>query len=492
MNVSEGVPSIGIAYLAGTAKAAGHDVVVVDAFGEAPYKATRLPGTNLLIHGITAEEIAERVPTDVDLIGVSCMYSNEWVYYREVLGRLAISHARIPVVIGGEHVTADPEYSLRQCPQVHCAVLGEGETTLANLIDDVTAGVPLDRSRVQGIAFVNSDGAFVKTEAQARIRSIDEIPLPSWDESPLENYLANGLGMAARRGRNMPMLASRGCPYQCTFCSNPNMWGLQWLPRDPRLVLDEMKHWIDKYRVTHIEFYDLTTIVKKSWIMEFTDLLLQENLGVTWALPSGTRSEALDAEVVDRLYRSGCRDLTYAPESGSPETLKRIKKKVHIPKMLASMTAAARHGIFIKANMILGFPGQTMKEVAESYWFMVRMAWAGVRDVAVFPFVPYPGSELFFQLVREGRIVKGGNYEAFLSGNVYNEVSGMTSWSEYISNRRLKFLTVGGMAWFYGFQFLFRPWRLMGSLRRLLANRPRTMMERLVDAKRAALWPSTT
>jgi anaerobic magnesium-protoporphyrin IX monomethyl ester cyclase len=283
----------------------------------------------------------------------------------------------------------------------------------------------------------------------------------------------------------MPMLASRGCPYQCTFCSNPNMWGLQWLPRNPRLVVDEMKHWIRMHRVTHFEFYDLTTIVKKSWIMEFTDLLLQENLGVTWALPSGTRSEALDAEVVDRLYRSGCRDLVYAPESGSPETLKRIKKKVHIPKMLDSMTAAANRGIFIKANMIIGFPGQTMKEVAESYWFIVRMAWAGVRDVAVFPFVPYPGSELFFQLIRDGKIVKGGNYEAFLSGNVYNEVSGMTSWSEHISNRRLKLLTVGGMAWFYGFQFLFRPWRAIGSLRRLLANRPRTMMERLIDAKRA-------
>lgn len=490
MNVSEGVPSIGLAYLAGTAKAAGHEVVVVDAFGEAPYKATRMPGTKLVIHGLTAGEIADRVPADVDLIGVSCMYSNEWIYYKEVLGRLAISHSGIPLVVGGEHVTADPEYSLRQSPQVRCAVLGEGEETLADLIEAVAAGLPLDG--INGIAFLTADGTFVKTAARARIRSIDEIPLPSWDESPIENYLANGLGMAARRGRNMPMLASRGCPYQCTFCSNPNMWGLQWLPRDPRLVLDEMKHWIQKYRVTHIEFYDLTTIVKKSWIVEFTDLLLAENLGVTWALPSGTRSEALDAEVVDRLYRSGCRDLVYAPESGSPATLKRIKKKVHIPKMLESMTAAANRGIFIKANMILGFPGQTMKEVAESYWFIVRMAWAGVRDVAVFPFVPYPGSELFFQLVREERIVKGKNYEAFLSGNVYNEVSGMTSWSEHISNRRLKLLTVAGMAWFYGFQFLFRPWRLIGSLRRLLSNSPRTMMERLLDAKKTALWPSTS
>jgi radical SAM superfamily enzyme YgiQ (UPF0313 family) len=67
-------------------------------------------------------------------------------------------------------------------------------------------------------------------------------------------------------------------------------------------------------------------------------------MNITWALPSGTRSEALDAEVLDRLYRSGCYELTYAPESGSPETLKRIKKQVKLPKMLASMRAASKRG----------------------------------------------------------------------------------------------------------------------------------------------------
>src|SRR5207244_3993617 len=216
---------------------------------------------------------------------------------------------------------------------------------------------------------------------------------------------------------------------------NPNMWTQKWTARRPSLVVDEMKVWRDRFNTTHFEFYDLTTIVRRDWILEFTQLLLTENMNITWALPSGTRSEALDAEVLDRLYRSGCRELTYAPESGSPETLKRIKKQVKLPKMLASMRAASKRGISVKANMIVGFPGQSLWEVAESYWFIMKMAWVGVRDVAVFPFVPYPGSELFLQLLDEGRIEKSGaSYEAFLSGNVYNEVSGMKSWSEHISD----------------------------------------------------------
>jgi radical SAM superfamily enzyme YgiQ (UPF0313 family) len=480
MNSSQGVPSIGVAYLAGSLKAAGHRVQVIDAFGEAVHRFVRIADTGLLINGLAAADIVARIRDRPDVIGVSCMYSNEWVYYRVVIQRLLERFPGIPVVAGGEHVTADPEYSLRCCPGLHSCVLGEGEETAVDLVDAIAGRRPLEQ--VRGIAFLNGRGELVKTEPRPRIRSVDAIPLPSWDETPLENYLANGLGMASLRGRNMPMIASRGCPYQCTFCSNPNMWTQKWTARSPSLVVDEMKLWRDRFNTTHFEFYDLTTIVRRDWILEFTELLLTENMNITWALPSGTRSEALDAEVLDRLYRSGCRELTYAPESGSPETLKRIKKQVKLPKMLASMRAASKRGISVKANMIVGFPGQSLWEVAESYWFIMKMAWVGVRDVAVFPFVPYPGSELFLQLLDEGRIEKSGaSYEAFLSGNVYNEVSGMKSWSEHISDRWIKILTVGGVAWFYLLQFLFRPWRSIESLYRLVTQQPKTMLERVLD-----------
>jgi hypothetical protein len=324
--------------------------------------------------------------------------------------------------------------------------------------------------------------ALIRTKPRARIRTVDDIAWPSWDEIPLENYLANGLGMAAVRGRNMPMVASRGCPYKCTFCSNPQMWTQRWIPRDPHLVVEEMKHYIAKYKVNHFEFYDLTAIVRREWIWEFTELLMRENLGITWALPSGTRSEALDAEIVARLKQTGCNELCYAPESGSPTTLKRIKKQVTLPKMLDSMRASVAEGISIKSNMIVGFPGQSLGEVAESYRFLIELARVGVDDVAVFPFVPYPGSELFAQLTAAGRIARDEPaYEQFLAANIYNEVGNMKSWSEHISDRQIKFLTVGGMAWFYAWQYAFRPQRALRTAYRLATNKPKTMIERALD-----------
>ncbi|MCH7823353.1 MAG: radical SAM protein [Acidobacteria bacterium] len=479
ITTQQGVPSIGIAYLTGVLKEAGHTVSVVDAFGEAIDQFTRINDSNLLINGLTAAQIVERIPADVDIIAVSCMYSNEWLYSKVVIRRIQECFQNVPLIGGGEHFTADPEYSLMECPGMHSLVLGEGEETIVELVDAIETGK--DISTVAGIAFLKDDKV-VKTATRARIRGVDEITEPSWDEMPLEAYLDAGLGMSSVRGRNMPMIASRGCPYKCTFCSNPLMWTQRWIARDPQKVLDELKGYIKRYKVNHIEFYDLTAIVKRQWILEFASLLIRENLGITWALPSGTRSEAIDDEVVEAMKDSGCHSLTYAPEAGSPATLKRIKKMVNLTQMLMSMRSSVRCGLLIKANLIVGFPGQTKREVLESFVFMVKMAWVGVHDVAVFPFVPYPGSELFFQLVNEGLIRKdSAAYEAFLSGNVYNEVSGMLSWSENISHRLIKYLTVGGMGWFYFWQFLFRPHRFVASLWRLFKSKPVTMFDMALD-----------
>jgi hypothetical protein len=130
----------------------------------------------------------------------------------------------------------------------------------------------------------------------------------------------------------------------------------------------------------------------------------------------------------------------------------------------------------------VGFPGQSLGEVAESYRFLVEMARVGVDDVAVFPFVPYPGSELFAQLTAAGRITREEpQYERFLAANIYNEVGQMKSWSEHISDRQIKFLTVGGMAWFYAWQYAFRPQRALRTAYRLATSQPKTMIERALD-----------
>jgi anaerobic magnesium-protoporphyrin IX monomethyl ester cyclase len=407
LSVRAPTPSTSIPYLSAILQSAGYSPVVIDALGLGLEKVRPVAGFDLNVRGLIESEIVERLPRESKLVGISCMYSNEWVFVRRLIKRISTARPGLPIVIGGEHVTADVSYIFSTVPEVDYAVLGEGEETFVDLLDTLFKS-EAQLSSVDGIAFRGMDGKTVLTGARKRISDIDQIPWPSWEGVPLEKYFQYGAGITSFQGRVMPILATRGCPYTCTFCSNPQMWGIRWKSRDVEDVVLEMKHYIRKYGVTHFEFHDLTAIVNKRWTLKFTAHLIEENIGVTWSLPSGTRSEALDKEVLSNLYRSGCRKISYAPESGSRKTLERIKKKVDLRRMLRSMAAAVDVGILVRAHIIFGFPGQGHREIRESIYFIIRMAWVGIHDVSVYLFVPYPGSELFQDLQASGKIPKGG------------------------------------------------------------------------------------
>ena len=127
------------------------------------------------------------------------------------------------------------------------------------------------------------------------------------------------------------------------------------MARDQDLLLDEIEYYQQRFQAVNFDFYDLTAIVKKSWIIEFCNRIEARGLRFSWQLPSGTRSEAIDAEVAEMLYRSGCRNISYSPESGSDFVLQKIKKKVKLATMLDSVNGCVSAGLNVKFNIIFGF-----------------------------------------------------------------------------------------------------------------------------------------
>ncbi|MBI2362339.1 MAG: cobalamin B12-binding domain-containing protein [Elusimicrobia bacterium] len=220
-------PPIGLAYLAGSMRKAGLAVRCVDALGEAPFKHTLLEDPNFMTYGLTVPEIAEKVGR-ADVIGVSVIFSNGWPVAKRIVRAIRAANPDALIVLGGEHVTAVPEFCLSDCPEADVCVRGEGEETLVELVRAHDEG--RDLSGVAGLA-VRKDGAPGRTAERGRIRALDDIPWPAWELVPLETYLSNELGFGINPGRTVPMLATRGCPYQCTFCSNPQMWTTRWQAR---------------------------------------------------------------------------------------------------------------------------------------------------------------------------------------------------------------------------------------------------------------------
>jgi radical SAM superfamily enzyme YgiQ (UPF0313 family) len=301
----------------------------------------------------------------------------------------------------------------------------------------------------------------VTTGLSPRRRDIDAIPTPDWDAFPIEAYIAGHQINGVNLGRSMPLLATRGCPFQCTFCSNPAMWTQRWIARDPKAVVDEMQAYVHRYGVRNFDFQDLTAVVKRSWIVDFCRELIDRGLNVTWQMPSGTRSEVFDAEIADLLYRSGCRALAFAPESGSPEILKAVKKQVNLDRMLVSMRAAVRRGLNLSCFVVIGFPDETRATLRMTMRLIRRMAVLGVHDVSVSKFVPYPGSELFTRLQRAGKIQLDDDF--FVSPmDFYTRRA--PSYADRVSTTRLYWTMVWMFTNFYLISFALRPGRCVRTL----------------------------
>jgi radical SAM superfamily enzyme YgiQ (UPF0313 family) len=385
------------------------------------------------------------------------MFSTLWPLTHRVADVVREKFPSALLVLGGEHGTAVPEHVLATSP-FDVVVLGEGEETFVDLLRARAACRPL--REVKGLAFREA-GRVVTTGLSDRRRDIDAIPLPEWDAFPIREYIERHQTNGMNLGRSMPMLGTRGCPFQCTFCSNPGMWTQRWIARDPRQLADEMELYVSKYEVTNFDFQDLTAIVKRQWIVDFCQELIARGLNITWQMPSGTRAEVFDAEVADLLYRSGCRALAFAPESGSPAILKVVKKQVNLGNMLVSMRAAVRRGLKLSCFIVIGFPDDTPATLHQTLKLIRRMAVLGVYDVAVSKFVPYPGSELFRRLQREGKIKLDDEF--FVSPMDFYTAKA-PSYAEHVSTRRLYWTMLWFFVNFYVISFALRPWRVVRAL----------------------------
>ncbi|MBF0249553.1 MAG: B12-binding domain-containing radical SAM protein [Alphaproteobacteria bacterium] len=465
-------PPIGLAYVAAALKAEGLDVAVIDSLAEA-FDTRHAWGEDCYLYGLGIEDILDRIDPATHVIGVATAFTFEWPVYRELIRRISARFADAYLIGGGEHITALPELCLNETP-LDAAVLGEGEAITVQVVDALVHS-HRNLSDIHGVAYRDADGKIVITPRHQRIRNLDDIPPPAWDLLPIERYLDRGYGFGVSRGRSMPVIASRGCPYQCTFCSNPLMWTTRWTARRVDDLLDELEHYQNRYGAENFDLYDLTAIVKKDWIVEFCDKIQERGLSFTWQLPSGTRSEAIDAEVARLLFHSGCRNMSYAPESGSETVLTRIKKKIRLDDILQSVDGAVRAGLNIKVNLMFGFPGETWREISQSFGFICKLAWAGAHDLSIWAFSPYPGSELFADLQSRGKIEMTEQYYNDLRS--YSDISQSQSFSEHISDGMLRTLRWAGTVLFYVVAWLRRPWRPFGMVFNVLRGKQESRSE---------------
>ena len=467
------VPDIGTAYINGTLINNGYDSFIIDGTGEGIGNRVHLLGTHLAIGGIKADEIVSRIPHDVDYIGLQSMHSNRWIYDSHILKKIFKKFPDKKVFLGGEHVSACYEEILSQFPQIAACVIGEGEESVLELLDCFDKNSSWEN--VTGIAFFK-EGKVHFTGKRKRRSNLTDLSRPSWKGVPIHKYLENHCGVNSLSRKSIPMVATRGCPYSCTFCTVPNMWDSKWFARPPEDVVDEIISYVQKFKVNHIDFVDLTLVISKKWMERFCDLLIEANLNLTWAIPIGTRTENIDVDLIRKMKDAGLTRVLYSAESGDEDTLDRIKKQLDIKHFNKIVRHTSNLGIAVKIALIFGFPGQTLKEVWSSFLLVNKLAFLGVKDIVCLSFVPYPKTELFDMLNVQY------DYNS-LDNNIRlnNDIPRMKSWSEHFGDVELRFFVIFFTLYFYFLQGLLRPHRIVsGFYRVFVLRKPLTNFESII------------
>lgn len=391
----EPMPCIGLAYIAAVLEKNNVEVQVIDDFAE-----------NMGVEGIM-ERIKAFKP---DVVGISCLTPSAFASYR--LSEAIRKYDRnIRIIYGNLHAEIFAKSILQQ-DMADIIIRGEGEYSFLEIVRAIEKGTSL--SKIKGISF-KENGSIVENESRPLIDNLDELPYPAWHLFPWRKYGA--LPFADIKRPIVGMLASRGCPYNCKFCSKGYLKNTYRM-REPKKVVDEIEFMNGKFGARQIAFMDLILPLTKGQGMKFCDEMIKRGLDkeVVWTCES--RVDRVDGELLKRMKEANCGRIMYGIESGVQKLLDAVNKGFTLEQVRKAVALSRKVGLKTVGFFMLGLPGETRELSLQSIAFAKNLG----LDFAKFAITtPFPGSELFDIAIKEGKVrmdeLEDNDWEKFSAFN---------------------------------------------------------------------------
>lgn len=405
--------NLAVGYLAGWLEKHGHQVSIIDALVEGADRLVEVDTDQGVINraGLEYEAISGRIPKDTGIIGITAPFTNHAIIVRELSAILKRDHPDATIVLGGIYPSTLPKKALTE--GVDYVVKGEGEIPLERLAkgDD-----PRD---TKGVWFRDNSGVVVDGGTADMVEDLDNIPHPARHLLPMEKYFRlSGRGRVGERAATV--FTTRGCPFDCTFCSIHPVYGRKWRARSPENVLDEIRQLKENYSIEHIEFEDdnLTLDIRRAEAI-FDGML---GMGLKWSCSNGLRVDKLDERLLVKMKDAGCAALHLAIEHGDPEMLKIMDKKLSLSKIKEVTDICFRLGIPTVGFFIFCHPGETRKRFNRGLKFAKYLKKRGMSGVGVHLAQAYPGTRLFKMCEENGWLVhKDTEDRLHFPGDIYIE-----------------------------------------------------------------------
>jgi radical SAM superfamily enzyme YgiQ (UPF0313 family) len=330
-----------------------------------------------------------------DILGAGCMTigrSNA----RQLVQLAKKIKPSLITIMGGPHPTHCYEQVLKDWP-IDFIVMGEGEETIIDLVQTIEKK-SRDFKSVKGIAFTKN-GEVIKTEPRPIIKELDKIRFPlyeqyNWDLYPKPPFTSfkdvRFKGKDLSELRYSHMITSRGCPYDCQFCSATKFWGKRWRFRSADNILDEMELLYHKYKVRYFDFCDDAFSINKKRIIEICKGILDRKLEIMF--DCCTRADYVDREMSKWLYNAGCLYVAIGVESGSEVILNNINKKVSLDKIKEAFYILESEKLKTMPLIMVGNPGECKETINETIKFLKEIK---AHSASVVVAIILPGTDLF-------------------------------------------------------------------------------------------------
>ena len=301
---------------------------------------------------------------------------------------------KIYTIVGGPHASTFPENVLEN-KFIDFVFVSEAENNFPKLLKQLK-GIKKNFRNIPNLGF-KEKGKIILNSIELE-EDLDSLSFPDFDLMKFKKYPKLYL---ARKHPSIPILTSRGCPFNCTFCTGYKISGKKFRARSPENIIQELKQLKQKYKIKEFQIWDDNFTLDRKRAMKFCNLLIKEKLNLIWWCPNGVRMETLDYELLKKMKDSGCYAIVLGIESGSQKIQKDMNKNLDFKKLREIVNIACKLKLRTQGFFIIGYPTETKEDIIKT----IKLAKSLPLDRATFGlFQPLPGSDIYNKLKHQGKL----------------------------------------------------------------------------------------
>ena len=401
---------LGLMYIAAMLDKAGYKTEILDAFMN---DGKFLKNGETISVGMPFERIKQEIYSrKPDIVGVAGPFTCQIENSVKISNLAKQVDQSILTVVGGPHVTTVPKEFLEEVKSVDIAVRGEGEYAMLELAQYFEGKKKL--SEILGIAY-REDEEIIINSPRPLIKNLDQLPYPAYNLVDMEHYLSpKTIGYRSFRNRAISMITSRGCPFNCCFCSVHLHMGREFRAHTANYVLDHIQYVAEKFNVKNIFFEDDNLTFDLVRFEAVCNGLIEKKIKIGWETPNGVRADCLNLNLLKKMKKSGCQSVFFGVESGDQQILNNvICKSLDLDRVVEVAKICKDIGLKTGAFYIIGFPGEKKENMQKTVDFALMLKRDFDVGMHLFSATPSYGTRLYDECKARGYIQEDLTWNSF-------------------------------------------------------------------------------